>query len=77
MKYARVDDQSKVIEIFVEPEGFTINECFVPIIVQQFIAVSDEVNYGWIKQEDGTFVEFIPEPEETAVPPDEEVIVDG
>lgn len=67
MKYARIQE-ARVIEVFVVPQGFTINDCFTPEIVAQFEPCPDEVEQNWIKQEDGTFVTPPPPPEPPAPP---------
>lgn len=67
MTYARVHE-SIVIEVFVVPQGFTINDCFTPEIVAQFEPCPDEVKPGWIKQEDGTFVAPPPPPPLSELP---------
>ena len=47
MKYARIVN-NKVNEVFTPPQGIDISECFHPDVVKQFVAVSDEVEAGWI-----------------------------
>ena len=76
MRYARVDENNIVIEIFIVPPGATINECFVPIIAEQFIQASDEVENGWVLGDDGIFT--LPTTEEvvTEDPPTEEVVTE-
>jgi hypothetical protein len=78
MNYARINTQSElhtVIETFVPPSGFTINDCFTPEIVAQFEQVPDEVAQGWIKQEDGTFIAPPPLPEPPV--PEEPITVEA
>jgi hypothetical protein len=86
MKYARVNENNIVIEIFNVPPGASINDCFVPVIADQFIAASDEVENGWVLGDDGIFTSSTPEevieedpPEEVIEedPPEEEPTVDG
>lgn len=72
MRHARLDGINKVTEIFVVPSGTTINDCFVPIIAEQFIPVSDEVDLGWELLEDGTFK--APEPVVIEETPTEKVV---
>lgn len=55
MKYARIID-STVQEVFIPPAGFTLEECFHSSLIAQFEPCPDEVEGGWLKQEDGTFV---------------------
>jgi hypothetical protein len=54
MKYARVVE-TIVVETFIPPEGFTIDQCFTPEVVALFEAVPAEVEVNWIKNPDGTF----------------------
>lgn len=56
MKYARIAD-SIVQEAFTPPPGFTLQECFTAELVAQFMPCPDEVQGGWILQQDGTFAE--------------------
>jgi hypothetical protein len=56
MKYARIVNDT-VIETFVPHSGATIEECFTPDLVAQFIICPDEVEPRWIHK-DGVF--FIP-----------------
>ncbi len=48
MKYARVLDDV-VQEVFIEPEGFTIDECFTPQVVVLFEPCADDVETGWVR----------------------------
>lgn len=59
MKYARIVELTAV-EVFTPPEGFTLDECFTAELVAQFVPCPDEVQGGWILQDDGTFI--APEP---------------
>jgi hypothetical protein len=63
MKTARIQNNT-VAEILVPVEGFTLDQCFHPSIINQCQEVEDEVQAGWVKQEDGSFVapEAPPEP---------------
>jgi hypothetical protein len=66
MKYARIVD-SIVQEVFTPPPGFALEECFTAELVTQFIPCSEEVQGGWILQQNGAFVappDPIPSPEE-------------
>jgi len=54
MKYARVLNRL-VVEIFTPPSNFGIDECFHPDVRALFEEVSDEVDVGFIKHQDGTF----------------------
>jgi hypothetical protein len=65
MKYARMFG-NVAGEIFTPPENVSITECFTPEVVALFTAVPDDVEVGWRKQPDGSFVarpEPAPEPE--------------
>ena len=67
MNYARISTENTVIEVFILPTDFSIEECFTPEIAAQFEPVPDNVEQNWIRQEDGTFVappEPEPEPEQ-------------
>lgn len=61
MKYARIID-STAVEVFTPPEGFTLAECFTAELVAQFVPCSDEVESGWIEQENGSFNPPVPTP---------------
>lgn len=54
MKTARIQN-NVVAEILVPVEGFTLDQCFHPSILTQCQQVEDEVQAGWVKQEDGSF----------------------
>lgn len=53
MKYARIVNNI-VAETFVPHSGATIEECFTPELVAQFITCPDDVQPNWIYQ-DGVF----------------------
>ncbi len=55
MKYARLNENNKVIETFIPQKGFTIKESFHSDIAIQFIKVPIEVEQNWVKNPDGTF----------------------
>jgi len=46
MKYARIVE-NKVVEICMPIEGFTIDQCFHPNLIQQMVFCDDEVQVGW------------------------------
>lgn len=51
-KFARIIDG--VVSDFIAPlEGFTIEQCFHPDILEMYIQVDDEVQTGWVVTEDG------------------------
>jgi hypothetical protein len=62
MKHARIVD-STVFEVFVPPTGFAVSDCFTAEIATQFQPCADEVQGGWLVQEDGSLV-APPEPVE-------------
>lgn len=45
MRYALIEN-NQVKDIFVEPEGFTIDECFHPDIVPLYISCPDNIHEG-------------------------------
>lgn len=53
MKARIVNDT--VVEILTAIPGYAIEDCFHSSILAQCEDVSDEVQVGWVKQEDGTF----------------------
>jgi hypothetical protein len=63
MKTARIQN-NVVAEILVPVEGFTLDQCFHPSIINQCQEVEDDVQPTWIKQEDGSFAA----PEEPSAP---------
>ena len=70
MKYARIVD-NVVWETFVPHSGATIEECFTPEIVAQFVECPEEVERSWTF-ENGVYV--APPVVEPAI---EEVIIDA
>lgn len=52
MKFTRVID-GVAVEVFVEPVGFELAECFTHEIVAQFEPCGDEVQAGWVRNEAG------------------------
>lgn len=63
MKTARIQN-NVVAEILVPVEGFTIDQCFHPSIIATCEQIEDDVQLGWVKQEDGSFAAPV-EPEPT------------
>ena len=59
MKYARIQNNA-VVEICVPIQGFTIDQCFHPNLVDQMIPCGPEVQSGWTYV-DGSLVEPINE----------------
>lgn len=60
MKYARIIN-NVVIETFVPQAGFTIEESFTAEVVAMFEVIPEEVDVGWGKHADGTFISPNPE----------------
>ena len=56
MRYGRIVDNA-VVEIVTPIEGFDIADCFAPAIVATLALITDDVQIGWVKQEDGSFVD--------------------
>jgi len=55
MKTARIEN-GVVVEILVPVGNFQIEQCFHADILAQCEKVEDNVQAGWVKQEDGSFV---------------------
>jgi hypothetical protein len=55
MKTARIQN-NVIVEILVPVAGFQIEQCFHVDVLAQCQTVEDNVQIGWIKQEDGSFV---------------------
>jgi len=66
MKTARIQN-NVVVEFLVPVEGFTLDQCFHSSILAQCQEVEDDVQTGWVRQEDGSFA--APEPETPIEPP--------
>lgn len=71
MRYGRIVDNA-VAEIVTPIDGFDIADCFAPAIVATLCPVADDVQAGWVKQEDGSFA--APVVEEVVAPVVEEVV---
>jgi len=67
MRYGRIIDNS-VVEIITLMEGFAIEDCFVPAIVDTLYPIADDVQNGWVRQEDGRYI--APVIEEEAIQPE-------
>lgn len=74
MKYARIVG-NKVWETFVPHSGATIQECFTPDIVAQFISCPDEVENTWT-YENGSFIQPVVRelPESVVIPGVAEIV---
>lgn len=59
MKYGRFVGGS-LVEIFVPPEGRSIEECFHPGVV--FEELPSDAEIGWVKDETGAVVNPVPQP---------------
>jgi hypothetical protein len=67
-KMARITD-GVVGDVIVPIDGFTIEECFHPDVLAQYVTVSGDVQPGWVLTGDGFAApEPEPEPEEEAPP---------
>ena len=55
MKYGRMFGNI-VGEIFVPLDGVDISECFTPEVASLFTLVPEEVDVGWLKLPDASFV---------------------
>jgi hypothetical protein len=55
MKTARIEN-NVVVEILVPVGNFQIEQCFHADVLAQCESVEDDVQTGWVKQEDGSFV---------------------
>lgn len=42
-------------EILTPIDGFSIEDCFHPQLIAMCVDVADEVQVGWVQQEDGSF----------------------
>ena len=73
MRYGRIVDNA-VAEIVTPIDGFDITDCFAPAIVATLCPIADDVQAGWIKQEDGSFA--APVVEEVVAPVVEEVVAE-
>lgn len=75
-KMARIID-GVISDVIVPLGNFTIEECFHPDLLAQYIAVDGDVQPGWIITEDGIVApEPEPEPEPEEEVPAEEVPAD-
>lgn len=72
---ARITD-GVVGDVIVPLEGFTIEECFHPDVLAQYVTVSGDVQPGWIVTEEGIVDPNAPEPEAEEEAPAEEAAVE-
>lgn len=56
MAYARIQGNA-VVEIIKPVDGFSIQQCFHPDLLKNIFYCPDDVQAGWVRQEDGTFVD--------------------
>lgn len=54
MAYARIQNDT-VVEIFQPVPGFTVEQCFHPSLIAMCEMVGDNVQVGWVRQENGSF----------------------
>ena len=73
MRYGRIVDNA-VAEIVTPIDGFDIADCFAPAIVATLCLIADDVQVGWVKQEDDSFA--APVVEEVVTPVVEEVVAE-
>lgn len=60
MKYARIENDT-VVDVFITQQGFSIEESLHPNLLGLYqTIVSDEVESGWRKTSDGSFIAPIP-----------------
>jgi hypothetical protein len=67
MKTARIQN-NVVAEFLVAVEGFQLADCFHASILAQCESVEDDVQIGWVKQEDGSFAAPVVTPAPTEEP---------
>ena len=67
MRYGRIVDNT-VAEIVTPIDGFMIEDCFAPAIVATLCLIADDVQAGWVKQEDGSFAAPVVEEVVTPAP---------
>ena len=63
MKTARIQN-NVVVEFLVPVAGFQLADCFHADVIAQCEEVEDDVQAGWVKQEDGSFAALTPPVEE-------------
>lgn len=71
-KYARIID-NKIWETFVPHSGATIEECFTPELVAQFISCPDEVDQTW-SYVNGEFIAPSVQPEPLVITEDGQIV---
>lgn len=71
-KYARIVD-NKIWETFVPHSGATIEECFTPELVAQFISCPDEVDQTW-SYVNGEFIAPPVQPEPLIITEDGQIV---
>jgi hypothetical protein len=72
-KFARLDENNVVIEVFLEPDGFTVDQCFPPETHALFIPVPDDVTPNSVLNADDSWtiapIEPFPPPPPEPDPP--------
>ena len=56
MTYARIIENT-IIEVLRPVPSFTAEQCFHPSLIAMCEMVGDDVQVGWVRQEDGTFAD--------------------
>lgn len=56
MAYARIQNDM-VVEILQPVPGFTVEQCFHPSLIAMCEIVGDNVQAGWVRQENGSFAD--------------------
>lgn len=54
---------AQVLEVITVADGLTLADMFHPDIAAQFTLVADNVEAGWVQQQDGSFAAPPPPPE--------------
>lgn len=71
-KYARIIN-NQVWETFTPHSGASLEECFTPELVTQFISCPDEVDQTW-SYVDGDFIAPPPKPEPLIITEEGEIV---
>lgn len=54
MKLARIENNI-IMEVLTPMAGFSVEQCFHPSLIAACEQVDDLAQYGWVRQEDGSF----------------------
>lgn len=63
MKYARLDSQGTVVEVFETPAGFSIQDCVHPSLVELFMEAPNDVKVHDTYR-DEVWTSYVPPPPE-------------